>query len=144
MEDTLSYLLRSVGMKYRYYAYNVLGKDRWGVSQDLAIYHVAQNKKLNQKDLADKLNITPSSVSVIVHRMELEGLLIRVPNERDRRQFNLLLTEKGQSLESNVRNSWSKIQEKITSGFNESEKTTLLRLLQKVEKNLDELNRQNY
>jgi DNA-binding MarR family transcriptional regulator len=139
LENTLSYLLRSVGMKYRYYAHNVLGKDRWGVSQDLAIYHIAQIKKLNQKDLADKLNITPASVSVIVHRMESEGLLIRIPNEKDGRQFNLLLTEKGQSLVPEISNSWRKIQEEITNGIHESEKATLLRLLQKVEKNLEDL-----
>jgi DNA-binding MarR family transcriptional regulator len=144
LENALSYLLRNVGMKYRYYAYNVLGKDRWGISQDLAIYHIAHNKKLNQKDLADKLCITPASVSVIVHRMESEGLLVRVPDEKDGRQFNLLLTEKGQSLVPQVRSSWSKIQEEITRGLSESEKTTLLRLLQKVEKNLDELTSQNH
>jgi DNA-binding MarR family transcriptional regulator len=139
--DNLSYLLRNVGMKYRYYVYSVLSKDRWGVSQDLAIYHIAQHKKLNQKDLANKLNITPASVSVIVHKMESEELLIRIPDEKDGRQFNLLLTEKGRSLVSKVRNSWSKIQEEITDGFDESEKQTLLRLLQKVEKNLDKLTR---
>jgi DNA-binding MarR family transcriptional regulator len=139
LEDTLSYLLRNVGMKYRQYAYNVLGKDRWGVSQDLAIYHIAQNTKLNQKGLANKLNITPASVSVIVNQMESEGLVVRVPDEKDGRQFNLLLTEKGQSLVSKVKNSWSKIQEEITDGFNESEKATLFLLLKKVEKNLDEL-----
>jgi DNA-binding MarR family transcriptional regulator len=144
LEDTLSYLLRSVGMKYRYYAYAVLGKDRWGVSQDLAIYYIAHNKKLNQKDLADKLNITPASVSAIVHRMESEGLLVRVPDEKDGRRFNLLLTEKGQSLVPKVGNSWSKLHEEITSGLSESEKATLLCLLQKVEKNLDELTSQNH
>jgi DNA-binding MarR family transcriptional regulator len=144
LEDTLSYLLRTISMKYRHYAYNVLGKDRWGVSQDLAIYHIAQNKKLNQKDLANKLNITPASVSVIVHQMESEGLLIRIPDEKDGRQFNLSLTEKGQNLVPKVRNSWSKIQEKITNGLHESEKATLLHLLQKVEKNLDEVTSQNY
>ena len=130
-------------MKYRHYAYKVLGKDRWGVSKDLALYYIAQNKKLSQKDLTNKLNVTPASVSVIVHQMESEGLLIRIPDEKDGRQFNLSLTEKGQSSVSEVKNSWSKIQEEITDGFDESEKATLLRLLQKVEKNLDELTRQN-
>jgi len=131
-------------MQYRQYAYNVLGKDRWGVSQDLAIYHIAQNKKLSQKDLANKLNITPASISVIVHRMESEGLLVRLPDEKDGRQFNLLLTEKGQNLVPKVRKSWSNIQEKITKGLNESEKATLSYLLQKVKKNLDELTRQSH
>jgi DNA-binding MarR family transcriptional regulator len=131
-------------MKYRQYAYNVLGKDRWGVSKDLALYHIVQNKKLSQKDLANKLNVTPASVSVIVHQMELEGLLVRIPDERDGRQVNLFLTEKGQNLVPRVKNSWAEIQEKITSGLHESEKETLLHLLQKVEKNLDELTLQNY
>lgn len=141
MEDTLSYLLRSVGMKYRYYANNKLGKDRWGVSQDLAIYHITKNKKLDQKNLANKLNITPASVSVIVNQLESEGLLNRIPDEKDGRKFNLLLTEKGQSLMPKIRKSWLKIQEEITNGFTESENANLLRLLQKVEKNLDELTR---
>jgi DNA-binding MarR family transcriptional regulator len=137
-------LLRTVSIKHRLYAYNALGKDRWGINQDLAIHYIAQNKKLNQKDLANKLNITPASVSVIVHQMESEGLLIRIPNEEDGRQFNLLLTEKGQNLVSKIRNSWSKIQQKITNGLHKSEKVALMHLLQKVEKNLDELNNQNY
>ena len=70
-------------MKYRYYVYNVLGKDRWGISQDLALYHLSQNKKLNQKDLANKLNITPASVSVVVNQMESEELLTRISDEKD-------------------------------------------------------------
>ena len=144
MEDMLSYLLRSISMKYRHYAYNVLGKDRWGVSKDLALYHIAQNKKLSQKDLADKLNVTSASVSVIVHQMESEGLLVRIPDERDGRQVNLFLTEKVQNLVPRVKNSLSEIQEKITSGLHENEKATLFHLLQKVEKNLDELTLQNY
>jgi DNA-binding MarR family transcriptional regulator len=76
--------------------------------------------------------------------MESEGLLVRIPDERDGRQVNLLLTEKGQNLVPRVKNSWSEIQEKITSGLHKSEKATLLHLLQKVEKNLDELTLQNY
>ena len=66
----MSYLLRTVAMKYRYYTHNVLDKNRRGVSQDLVIYHIAQQKGLHQKDLATKLNIKPASVSSIVNQME--------------------------------------------------------------------------
>jgi MarR family transcriptional repressor of mepA len=139
LEDTLSYLLRSVAMKYRHYAHDVLGKDRRGVSQDLVIYHLAQQKGLNQKDLVDKLNITPASVSSLVNHMESEGLLVRVQDEKDARKFSLSLTEKGQSLVSPVIDSWLKIQEEITEGFTDQEKATFLRLLRQVEQNLDKL-----
>lgn len=139
MEDSLSYLLRSVSMKFRYYVHNSLTKDGWSIGQDLAIYFIAQNKKLNQKDLANKLNITSASVSVIVNQMESEGLLTRIPDENDGRKFNLLLTEKGQSLVSKVKISWLKIQDEITKGFTENEKTSFTRFLQKLDTNLDEL-----
>jgi DNA-binding MarR family transcriptional regulator len=136
LEDMLSYLLRSVTMKYRHYAYRVLGKDRWGVSQDLIIYHLAQQKGLNQKDLVEKLNITPASVSNLVNRMESEGLLVKVQDEKDGRKFSLSLTEKGQSFVSQVIGSWLKIQEEITEGFTNEEQATFLRLLKRVEQNL--------
>jgi len=141
LEDTLSYLLRTISMKYRHYAYNVLGKDRQGVTQDLAIYHIAQQKELNQKDLVSKLNITPASVSSIVSQMESRGLLVRVQDEKDGRKFILSLTEKGQNLVSHVIDAWTKIQEETTKGFTENEKATFFRLLKQLEKNLDRLNK---
>lgn len=126
-------------MNYRYYVHNVLGKDKRSVSKDLVIYHVAQTKDINQKDLVEKLNITPASVSGIVNQMESEGLLTRIQDETDGRKFKLSLTETGQGLVSPVINSWLKIQEEITKGFTENEKATFLRLLKHVEKNLDKL-----
>lgn len=141
MEDTLSYLLRTVAMKYRYYAHNVLDKDRRGVSQDLVIYHLSQQKGLHQKDLVNKLNIKPASVSSIVNQMEAEGLLVRVQDKKDGRKFRLELTEKGQSLLSHVTNSWFEIQEDITKGFTEEEKAVFSQLLKQVDKNLDDLSR---
>jgi DNA-binding MarR family transcriptional regulator len=128
-------------MKYRHYVYNVLGKDRWGVSQDLAIYHISQQKEINQKDLVNKLNITPASVSNIVGQMESQGLLVRVQDEKDRRKFILSLTEKGQKMVFHVIDAWTKIQEKTIQGFTESEKTTFFRLLKQLEENLDKLNK---
>ncbi len=139
LEDTVSYLLRSVAIRYRYYVHNVCGKYRWGVSQDLVIYHLAQQKGLNQKDLASKLNITPASVSSIVNQMEDEGLLVRIQDEKDERKFSLSLTEKGQSRVSYVIDSWLKIQEGITKGLSDEEKATFLHLLKQVKQNLDEL-----
>jgi len=141
LEDTLSYLLRTISIKYRHYAYNMLSKDRQGVAQDLAIYHIAQQKGLNQKDLVSKLNITPASVSSIVSQMESQGLLARVQDEKDGRKFILSLTEKGQNRVSQVIDAWTNVQEETTKGFTENEKATFFRLLKQLEKNLDRLNK---
>jgi len=126
-------------MTYRHYIHNMLGKDRLGVSQDLVIYHIAQQKGLNQKDLVEKLNITPASVSSLVNQMESEGLLVKVQDEKDARKFSLSLTGKGQSMVSQVIDSWLKIQEEITDGFTDEEKATFFYLLNHVKQNLDKL-----
>ena len=139
MENTISYMMRSLAMKYRYYAHNVLGKDKRRVSQDLAIYHISQNMGLSQKDLVDKLGIKPASVSSIVNQMESEGLLIRVQDESDARKFKLLLTDKGQSLVPDVISSWRKIQDEVTKGFTEEEKAVFIRLLKQMDQNLEGL-----
>jgi len=132
-------MLRSLAMKYRYYAHNVLGKDKRTVSQDLAIYHISQHMGLSQKDLVDKLGIKPASVSSIVNQMESEGLIIRVQDEEDARKFKLLLTDKGQSLVPDVISSWQKIQDEVTKGFTEEEKAELIRLLKQIDQNLEGL-----
>jgi DNA-binding MarR family transcriptional regulator len=108
-----------------------------GAGQDLAIYRIVKNKKLDQKNLAIKLNITPASVSVIVNKLESEDLLKIIPDEKDEKKFNLFLTEKGQSLLPKIRKSWLKLQKEITNGFTESKNVNLLCLLQKVGKNLE-------
>lgn len=141
MEDTLSYLLRTISMKYRHYIYNMLGKNRWGVSQDLALYYIAQQEGLNQRDLVSKLNITPASVSNIVSLTESQGLLLRVQDEKDGRKFILSLTEEGQNVVPHVIDAWNKIQEETIKGFTEGEKATFFRLLKQLEKNLDRLNK---
>ena len=139
MENTLSYLLRNLAMKYRYYAHNVLEKDKRGATQDLALYHISQHMGLSQKDLVDKLGIKPASVSSIVNQMESDELLIRVQDEKDARKFKLLLTDKGQSLVPDVISSWKKIQDEVTKGFTEEEKAVLIRLLKQLDQNLEGL-----
>jgi DNA-binding MarR family transcriptional regulator len=139
LENTISYILRSLAMKYRYYVHNVLGKDKHGATQDLAIYHISEHMGLSQKDLVDKLGIKPASVSSIVNQMESEGLLIRVQDEKDARKFKLLLTDKGQSLVPDVIRSWQKIQDEVTKGFTDEEKALLIRLLKQMDQNLQGL-----
>ena len=71
--------------------------------------------------------------------MESEGLLVRVQDKKDGGKFRLSLTEKSQNSVSQIIKSWFIIQEDITKGFTEKEKTVFLRLLKQVGQNLDDL-----
>jgi DNA-binding MarR family transcriptional regulator len=57
----------------------------------LALYHLA-NEPLRSRELADRLGLTPGSVTSLVDRLIARGLASRVSDERDRRVVLVELT----------------------------------------------------
>ena len=53
---------------------------------------------LVQKDVAQRLQITPAAVSTTVRDLEGEGLVERQPDPSDARQIKLYLSERGEKL----------------------------------------------
>ncbi len=63
--------------------------------QWIALYYLGEDKKLSQRDLGQLMNVKDSSVGRLMDRMTRDGLVERVPSEKDRRVHNIQLTEKG-------------------------------------------------
>lgn len=59
---------------------------------------IAQEKKARVIQLADKLEVKSSAVTVMLDRLEGFGLIARVPDENDRRAVIVTITTKGQEL----------------------------------------------
>ncbi|WP_052092363.1 MarR family transcriptional regulator [Paenibacillus sp. FSL H7-0357] len=59
---------------------------------------IAQEKKARVIQLADKLEVKSSAVTVMLDRLEALGLIAREPDENDRRAVIVTLTAKGQEL----------------------------------------------
>lgn len=59
---------------------------------------IAQEKKARVIQLADKLEVKSSAVTVMLDRLEALGLIAREPDENDRRAVIVTLTTKGQEL----------------------------------------------
>jgi DNA-binding MarR family transcriptional regulator len=59
---------------------------------------IAQEKKARVIQLADKLEVKSSAVTVMLDRLEALGLIAREPDENDRRAVIVTLTGKGQEL----------------------------------------------
>ena len=64
---------------------------------------VARSRHTNMSRLAEALGVVPSSASRLCDRLEVTGLLRRVPDPRDRREVRLLLTPAGRRLLEEVR-----------------------------------------
>lgn len=63
--------------------------------QNHTIEIVGSDSPIRMKPLAQKLSVTMGTLSVMINRLEKEGYVIREKDPKDKRGFNILLTEKG-------------------------------------------------
>lgn len=64
---------------------------------------IAQEKKSRVVQLAEKMGVKSSAVTVMLDRMEILGLISREMDENDRRAVVVTLTEKGSSVQAEGR-----------------------------------------
>jgi len=88
--------------------------------QLIILYTLSKKDNIRLNDLAEKLNMSNSTISGTIERLVSAGLVIRKPSKEDRRAVTLHLSEKGK--------------EKLQEAFNDE--SLLLQRLQKVETTL--------
>jgi len=62
---------------------------------DRPLLVLAENDNVSSRELAELLDIRPSSLTELLSRLESEGLVCRAPDENDRRVSRVSLTDKG-------------------------------------------------
>lgn len=116
----------------------------FGLSQQqyliLMTIEILSNSSVKIVDVARRVNRNSNSISMIIDRMERNGLVERVRDLPDRRSVHLLLTDKGkEKLYQGSKVAWSLVL-RLTSSFSEEEMETFAYLLGKLrEKALIEL-----
>lgn len=92
---------------------------------------------LSQSELANRVGINGATTVTALNAMERAGLVVRVPNEEDRRKTNIYLTERGRTLKTEL---WPAILEVNgigLQGFSENEAQQLLQFLFRIRRNLE-------
>ena len=92
-----------------------------------------------QKDLEAEFSISGATATNILKLMEKEGLITRVPLERDGRLKQLCLTDKGLALDEKARNNVERLEEAMRKGFTEEEFSIFSDLLERVTQNIVDL-----
>ena len=72
-----------------------------------------------------------------VNAFDEDGLILRCGADYDARRKNLKLTEKAQHLSQEIQAGITEFEAVLTAGFTEEERRELLRLIRKVETNVD-------
>lgn len=100
---------------------------------------VSKNDGIIQRDLADILDMRPSSLTEILASLEKSSLVRREQDEKDRRIMHVYLTEAGKIALDEVANINSNLSDLIFNCLTIEEKETMLNLVNKVNKNLESL-----
>ena len=87
------------------------------------------------KELAAKINRDKSTTTVLVRKLEQDGLVTTTPSENDRRNKILTLTEKGTEYNTLMKKLSKELQTKFYNGFSDEEIECFGSFLKRIENN---------
>jgi len=87
---------------------------------------------LNQQSLALHTDVDPSTLVSTLDVMEREGMAIRDKKPGDRRAHLVSLTERGESQVPRLFQLWDTVEEDLTRNMDETERKTLLGMVQQL------------
>ena len=90
-----------------------------------------------QRDVEETFGITRATASKMLGDMEHAGLILRCGADYDARRKNLRLTDEALRLSREIRQGIAEFEAVLTAGFTQEERRELLRLLYKIEGNVD-------
>jgi len=114
----------------RLYKLNLLRRDFiQEATVDIALYfgqlpileYVIEHDQCTQKEIADKLIVSPAAIAISTKRMQKVGLLEKKVDENNLRCNRLSVTEKGHELSRQYRLKFDELDKKMFSGFEEKE-----------------------
>lgn len=92
---------------------------------------VSSNEGISSRELAELLDIRPSSLTEMLNRSEAEKLIVREKDTQDLRVSRISLTENGKKLLEDVGESW-RIHDDFSDILTEGETSTFLALCDKL------------
>ena len=95
-----------------------------------------KDKKINQRDIERKFNLSNPTVNGILNRLEAKEFVIRSKSLDDARVKELNLTDKAFKLKRDMLNRMKSAESEMLSGLTKEEQETLNGLLKKIVNNI--------
>ncbi len=100
---------------------------------------LSQNSNVTSRELAELLDIRPSSLSEILSRLEKDELITRTADENDKRVSRVALTEKGTALEAQMSAEHESRLEKFAACFTDEEAAAFCEMCERLGSHLESL-----
>lgn len=117
-------------------AYMLLDKINMYPGQPAMLFALQKEDGQSQTELAEKLNIKPATVTVMLNRMEKSKIVERRQDPNDQRISRVYITEKGRGTCRELEEIKATIESECLANFTLEEQVLLRRLLMQVRDNL--------
>ena len=105
-------------------------------TQHKILMHLARDGMLpSQKELAERLNVTPAAITVALKKIEHDGYIERTLGQ-DTRYNEIMITEKGRALVNKTRELFLEVDTAMFDGFTDEELDTYISFLEKMQSNI--------
>ena len=88
-----------------------------------------------QKELAHSIGVKPATMTVMIKRMEKNGLVKKEQDKEDQRTTRIYITEKGKAEYEKVQVIWDYMEKEMFANFTVEEKVIFRRLLLQMQSN---------
>lgn len=109
----------------------------FGMAYLPVVLALKEHKTLLQKDLAAHARVEQPTMAALLARMERDGLIVRTAHPDDKRAIQISLLAKARARLPRAQEALWQIADQAVCDFSERERATILKLLQRVVKNLE-------
>ena len=99
------------------------------------LFQLSVKDELSMGQLAEKINRDKSTTTVLVRKLEQEGLIYTEADKIDKRSKNIFLTEKGKQFNQTAFDISKELLTTFYKGFSEEEKDDFFNYLKRIENN---------
>lgn len=102
-------------------------------------YIIVEGEKRNvyQKDIEANFDLRPPTATGILRSLETQGLIARIPDERDGRMKKLVFTEKADSIKHALKSEIEETERLLLKGLSEKEREAFMNIAGKMLENLN-------
>jgi DNA-binding MarR family transcriptional regulator len=101
------------------------------------LHLISQNDGANQRDLAEQMDVRPSSMTEMLNKLERAGLIIRKQDEQDQRVMRICLTETGEKAVEQAAETTDDFTVALFNCLTEEERTQMLVIIEKLRLNME-------
>jgi DNA-binding MarR family transcriptional regulator len=134
--ETMDYLLAQVCHLHHYRVHTLLEAIGLYRGQPHVLRALWEHEGLTHTDLAQRMQITPATITRMLQRMEKTGFILRKPDAEDQRVSRVYLTEAGRAIQTEVEAVWQAMEQETFDGFTREEGVLLRRFLRQIRDNL--------